>query len=71
MQFFTQVDYIGYIIADLPGLLLTEDCLQATFFFEYIGKTFPLQYYINWLDFITRLCLLHKLFNKMYFLSHA
>ena len=37
----------------------------------FLIKTSFLFYYINWPNFITRLCLVPKLFSKMYFVFHA
>ena len=34
-------------------------------------KLFPLEYDKNWPNFISRPCLLPKLFSKMYFLFYA
>ena len=38
---------------------------------EFLIKNFILQYYINWANFITRLCLLPKLFSKLCFVFHV
>ena len=42
---------------------------QATFFVEFFGISL-LQYYIDWPNFITKICLFAKIFSKMYLL-HA
>ena len=41
------------------------------FSYIFVIKSFPLLYYRNWPNFITRLCLLHKLFSKMCLVFHA
>ena len=44
---------------------------QVSFFVEFFDKNLLLQYYINWPNFITRLCLLPKLFSEICFVFHA
>ena len=40
-------------------------------FVEFFAAIISLEYDINWPNFINRLCLLPKLFSKMYFLFYA
>ena len=46
---------------------------QATSFIEFFDKKiyFVMLYKFHWPNFITGLCLLPKLFNKMYFMFYA
>ena len=44
---------------------------QATIFIQFFDKKFYFVMFINWPNFITRWCLLPKLFNKMCFVFHA
>ena len=51
---------------------------KAAFFIEFFDKILLIfryyiliRHYIYWPNFITKLCLLLKLFGKMYFLMHA
>ena len=48
-----------------------ETIFQATPFVEFFDKIFLLSYYTNWPSFITGLCLLSKLFSKIYSSFHA
>ena len=45
--------------------------LGRSFCRMFLMKLFLLEHYINWANFITSLCLLPKLFSKMYFLIQA
>ena len=44
---------------------------RPQFLYNFLMKLFPLEYGINWPNFINRLSLPLKLFNKMYFLFYA
>ena len=44
---------------------------RLQFFKKFLINFFLLQFDINWANFIYRLCLLPKLFSKMYFLFYA
>ena len=64
----------------LLRFLFTEDSLNIKKGLELVSRphcsqnfliNFIEQYYINWPNFITRLCLLPKLFSKMCFVFHA
>ena len=67
--------------AGLLTFLFTEDslkikkCLELVsrphFPYNFLIKKVILKCYINWPNFITRLCLLPKLLNKMCFVFHA
>ena len=67
--------------ADLLRFLFTENSLKIKkglelvsrpyFSHNFFIKNLILQYYINWPNIITRLCLLPKLFSKMCFMFHA
>ena len=67
--------------AHLLRFIFTEDPLTINkglelvsrpyFLKNFLIKIFLLQYYINWPNFIARLCLLLKLFSKMCFVFHA
>ena len=66
---------------DFLRFLFTEDCLKIKkglelvsrphFSQNFLMKKFLLKYYMNQPSFITRLCLLAKLFSKMCFVFHA
>ena len=66
---------------DLLRFLFTEDYLKIEkglelvsrpcFLIEMFGKHFSFVIYINWPNLITKLCLLLKLFSKVYLLFHA
>ena len=66
---------------DLLRFLFTEDSLgikkglelvfRQHFSYKFLIKTFLLQCYINGPNFMTRLCLLPRLFRKMSFVFHA
>ena len=84
MKFLKQATYIKYVIAKLSKfvqILFTEDSLKIKkglelvsrphFSYNFLIKNFILQYYINWPNLITGLCLLPKLFNNMCFVFHA
>ena len=65
----------------LPRFLFTGNFLKITkvlelvsrpqFSSDFLMKNFILQFYINWQNFITRLYLLPKLFNKMFSVIYA
>ena len=44
---------------------------QDAVFVNFFMKLYLLKYDINWSNFINRLCLLPKIFSKMYFLFYA
>ena len=44
---------------------------RPQFLYNFLMKLFPLEYGINWPNFINRLSLPLKLFSKMYFLFYA
>ena len=48
-----------------------EPVSRPYFSLNFLIKKFILYYYINWPKFITRLCLLPKLFSEMCFVFHA
>ena len=66
---------------DLLRLIFREDSLKIKkvlelvsrphFPYNFLIEIFLLYYYINWLNFITRLCLPLKLFSKISFLRHS
>ena len=66
---------------DFLGFLFTEDYLKIKKGLELVSRPrfsqnfylnkFLLKYYINQPNFITRLCLLPKLFSKLCFVFHA
>ena len=57
--------------AGLLRFLFTEDYLKIKKDLELVFIEFFVKCYINWPYFITRLCLLPKLFNKMCFVFYA
>ena len=67
--------------ADLLRFLLTEDSLKIKNVLEllsrphfsqnFLTKIFILQYFINWPNFITRVCKLSNLFSKICFVFHT
>ena len=60
--------------ADLLRILFKkglELVSRPHFLYNFLTKKFILQYYTNWRKFITRLCLLPKLFNNMCVVFHA
>ena len=87
MKFLMQATYISYVTVKLSKFVqismqtsldsfLQEVSLKIKkglepVSIEFFGKILLLKYYINRTDFITRLCLLPKLFSKMCFVFHA
>ena len=67
-----QIPFYRGFFENLKGL---GTSFQATFFIKCFDESFSFvilhgQYYI-WPNFITKLCLLSKLFSKMHFMFHA
>ena len=66
---------------DLFRFLFTEDSLKierglelvarSHFSYNFLMKCFLAKYYINWPNFVSRLCLLLKFFSKTGFVSLA
>ena len=48
-----------------------ELVFRPHFLDNFLVNVFLLQYDINWPNFMSRLCLVPKLFSEMYFLFHA
>ena len=78
MNFLRKSTYIRYVIAELSKLiqisiLASSDSFKKNgwpLFYRIFFKTI-LQCYINWPNFITRLCLVPTLFSKMCFVFHG